>query len=268
MPAGPVIKLSAPATREFWELAVLHEDEHLVALDKPAGLLTTPDPEEPQRPNLMTLLHEGIAQGAPWAKARNLAYLTNAHRLDFETSGVLLLARNKPALVALANEFGSNLPLKTYVALSSGMPTQPEFTVDAKIGPQTRQLGLMRIDLEGGKKAITHFKVREQFRGFTLLECQPQTDRLHQIRVHLRSLGLHIVGDTSYMGKALYLSQIKSSYQPKWKEPERPLLGRTALHAERLDIAHPVTRESVSITAEWPKDLRVTVKYLRQFSGL
>ena len=88
MPAGPVIKLSAPATREFWELAVLHEDEHLVALDKPAGLLTTPDPEEPQRPNLMTLLHEGIAQGAPWAKARNLAYLTNAHRLDFETSGI------------------------------------------------------------------------------------------------------------------------------------------------------------------------------------
>ena len=268
MPAGPAIKLSAPDTREFWELAVLHEDEHLLALAKPAGLLTTPDADEPSRTNLMALLHAGIAQGAAWAKERNLSYLVNAHRLDFDTTGVLLLAKNKPALVALANEFGSNKPLKTYVALSSGMPAEPEFTVDAKIGPQTRQLGVMRIDLQGGKKAITRFKVREQFRGFTLLECQPLTDRLHQIRVHLRSLGLHVLGDATYMGRPLYLSQIKSKYEPKRDVAERPLMGRAALHAERLEILHPATGQPFSITAEWPKDFRVTVKYLRQFSGL
>ena len=100
------LKLSSPATREFWEIAVLFEDEHLLALDKPAGLLTSPDRDDPARPNLMTLLHAGIAEVKPWARARGLTYLANAHRLDFETSGVILLARNKPALVALANLSG------------------------------------------------------------------------------------------------------------------------------------------------------------------
>lgn len=76
------------------------------------------------------------------------------------------------------------------------------------------------------------------------------------------------MGDTDYAGHPLYLSEIKRSYSPKRDEPERPLMGRVALHAEWLDILHPVTGASVAITAEWPKDLRVTVKYLRQFSGL
>lgn len=268
MPATAVIKLSAPSTRDSWEIPVLHEDDHLLAVAKPSRLLTSPDRYDPDRPNLMRLLHDGIASGAPWAKERNLTYLANTHRLDFETSGVLLLAKNKPALTALANEFGSNKPTKTYVALSRGMPEQPEFTVDAPIGSQTRQLGLMRIDRQGGKKAMTQFRVLEQFRGFTLLHCQPLTGRTHQIRVHLRSANLHIVGDTDYAGHPLYLSQIKRSYSPKRDEVERPLMGRVALHAERLDILHPVTGAPVNITAEWPKDLRVAVKYLRQFSGL
>jgi RluA family pseudouridine synthase len=268
MPAGAVIKLSAPATREFWEVPVVYEDDNLLAVAKPARLLSSPDRYDPERPNLMRLLHDGIAAGAPWAKARNLTYLANAHRLDFETSGVMLLAKTKPALVALAKEFGSNLPLKTYVALTRGMPAQPEFTVDAPIGPQTRQLGLMRIDKQGGKKSVTECKVVEQFRGFTLLHCHPLTGRTHQIRVHLRSVGLHIVGDEAYAGAPLSLSQIKSSYRPKLNETERPLMDRVALHAERLVIEHPASGEPLVITAEWPKDLRVTVKYLRMFSGL
>jgi RluA family pseudouridine synthase len=268
MSAGAVIKLSAPATREYWEVPVVFEDEHLLAVAKPARLLSSPDRYDPQRPNLMRLLHDGIAQGAPWAKERNLSYLANAHRLDFETSGVLLLAKAKPALVALANAFGSNQPLKTYVALARGMCQVPEFTVDAPIGPQTRQPGLMRIDRQGGKKSVTNCRVAEQFRGFTLLRCQPLTGRTHQIRVHLRSVGLHIVGDVDYAGSPLYLSQLKRSYTPKPHEPERPLMGRVALHAEQLEIQHPVTGAPLTITAEWPKDLRVTVKYLRQFSGL
>lgn len=152
MLVGPAIKLSAADTREFWELAVLHEDEHLLALAKPAGLLTTPDADEPSRTNLMALLHAGIAQGAAWARERKLTFLVNAHRLDFDTTGVLLLVKDKPTQTALANQFGSNKPLKTYLALSTGMPAEPEFVVDAKLGPQTRQLGLMRIDVQGGRR--------------------------------------------------------------------------------------------------------------------
>ena len=125
-----VIKLSSPATRGFWEIPVLFEDEHLLALEKPSGLLTSPDRYDPDRPNLMKLLHAGIEQQKPWAKERNLTYLANAHRLDFETSGVILLAKNKPALVALANLFGSERPLKKYVALAWGNPPEKNFEVD------------------------------------------------------------------------------------------------------------------------------------------
>ena len=97
------IKLSSPATREFWEIPVLYEDAHLLALDKPSGLLTSPDRDEPDRPSLMKLLHAGIERGAPWAAEGGRTYLMPAHRPDAETSGVMLLAKSKPVLVALVN---------------------------------------------------------------------------------------------------------------------------------------------------------------------
>jgi len=105
IPKSALIKLSSPQTREYWEIPVLYEDEHLLALDKPACLLTSPDRHDPKRPNLMRLLHDAIAQKKPWATERGLDYLMNAHRLDFETTGILLLAKSKPVLVALANLF-------------------------------------------------------------------------------------------------------------------------------------------------------------------
>src|SRR5512138_2368839 len=106
------IKLSSPATREFWEVGVLYEDQFLLAVNKPSKLLASPDRYDPGRPNLMRLLHAGIAEGKTWARERGLSYLMNAHRLDFETSGVLLLAKEKPVLVELANMFGSQQPVK------------------------------------------------------------------------------------------------------------------------------------------------------------
>src|ERR1043166_8947748 len=133
--AAPPIKLSSPATREFWEIPVLFEDEHLLALNKPARLLASPDRYDANRPNLMKLLHAGIAAGKSWATARGLTYLSNAHRLDFETTGVMLLAKNKPALVQLADLFGTDKPLKTYIALVQGTPADDEFEVDVPIAP-------------------------------------------------------------------------------------------------------------------------------------
>jgi len=261
-----VIKLSSPATREFWEIPVLFEDDHLLALDKPAGLLNSPDRYEPHRPNLMKLLHAGIADGKPWARERHLAYLMYAHRLDFETSGVLLLAKSKPALVALANLFGSEKPLKQYVALAQGTPAKDKFEVEAKLAPHPLKIGLTRVDPKNGKKAGTRFEALEKFSGYTLLRCEPLTGRSHQIRVHLRHVGLPIVGDGLYGGKPLWLSRLKRDYRLKPGREERPLLSRVALHAEMLTLPHPITGRTVTITAPWPKDLKVAVKYLRLFA--
>jgi RluA family pseudouridine synthase len=251
------IKLSSPATKEFWEIPVLFEDADLLALDKPSGLLTSPDRHAAaERPNLMKLLHDAIELQKPWAKERNLNYLANAHRLDFETSGILLLAKNKPALVALANLFGSEKPLKKYVALAWGAPPEKNFAVDAKLSPHPVRLDQMRVDPRGGKKSRTEFEVLEQFSDWCLLRCAPLTERPHQIRVHLKHAGFTVVGDELYGGKKLWLSRLKKDFYLKPGREERPLLGRVALHAEELSLPHPITNEPVNIQSEWPKDLR------------
>ncbi len=262
-----VIKLSSPATHEFWELAVLFEDDCLLAVEKPARLLTSPDRYDPQRPNLMKLLHAGISRGTPWAAQRGLTYLMNAHRLDFETSGIILLAKNRPTLVALANLFGSEKPVKTYLALVHGRPAKPAFEANARLGPHPVQTGLVRVDEKNGKQSRTFFELRETFNGYSLLQCRPVTGRTHQIRVHLRHAGLPIVGDMLYGGGKLLLSRLKSGYRLKPDKTERPLIDRVALHAAELKLPHPVTGAEIVITAPWPKDLTVAVKYLRRYAA-
>ncbi len=222
-----VIKLSSPATREFWEIPVLFEDEHLLALDKPARLLTSPDRNAAERPSLMQLLHAGIAAAKPWARERGLTYLTNAHRLDFESSGVLLLAKNKPALVALANLFSSEKARQKYLALVRGEPLENQFEVDAKLSPHPVKPDVMRVDQQEGKKSKTKFDVLENFSrfGYALLKCEPIPGRLHQIRIHASHIGLKIVGDEIYGGKPLWLSRLKKDYRLKEGREERPLIS-------------------------------------------
>lgn len=259
------IKLSSPDTREFWEIPVLFEDEHLLALNKPSGLLTSPDRYDPQRPNLMKLLHGGIADGKPWAKERGLSYLSNAHRLDFETSGVILLAKSKGVLLKLADLFGSEKPIKTYVAIVQGAPAETRFEVHARLAPHPFKLGLVRVDPKRGKRSRTLFEVLESFSRYALLKCEPLTRRTHQIRAHLRHVNLPIVGDALYGGAPLLLSRLKQDYRLKPGRTEKPLVARVALHAEQLTLPHPVTGEPLTITAPWPKDFRVALKYLRQY---
>ena len=266
-PGKQTVKLSAPPTRDFWEIAVLFEDQHLFALDKPSGLLTSPDRYDPDRPNLMKLLRRDIARQAPWARDRGLTYLANAHRLDLETSGVILLAKDKPTLIQLANMFGSEKPSKTYVALAHGVPAQQTFTVSARLRFHPTRIGVVRVDEKRGKRARTEFTVLEQFSRHTLLRCQPLTGRTHQIQVHLRSLRLPIVADSIYGGRPLLLSSLKPGYRQKPDSPEKPLIGRLALHAAELTFLHPVTGQSISISAPWPNDLTVAVKYLRRYAS-
>jgi 23S rRNA pseudouridine955/2504/2580 synthase len=268
---GAVIKLSAPATREFWELPVLFEDEQVLALAKPAGMPSSPPPQapgatEPAKPNLLDLLHQGIAAGKPWAAERQLTYLMLSHRLETEVSGAILLARNKPALVNLANSFGAEKPIHEFLALVQGAPETDEFELEAKLAPDPAREGFFRVDSRNGKRARTQFRVRERFDGWTLLSCVPLTHRPYQIQAHLRYAHLPLAGDTDYGGQPLRLSQLKRSYRLKPNRTERPLTSRPALHSEILRVPHPVTGEPLPITAPWPKELTVAVKYLRLYA--
>ena len=260
------IKLSSPATHEFWEIPVLFEDEHLLALDKPPGLSVSPNRLEPERPDLMTLLHGGIAAGKPWVRERNLSYLSQAHRLDTEAGGILLLAKSKGVLATLADLFSAGRSLKKYLALAHGAPAKETFTVDAKLAAHPVQLGLQQVDPRAGKQSRTVFAVLERFTNCTLLRCEPFIDRPHQVRLHLAHAGWPVVGDEAYGGKRLWLSRFKPNYRLKPGHEERPLLARPALHAEALDLPHPVTGVALSIRCEPARDLRVALKYLRQFA--
>jgi RluA family pseudouridine synthase len=262
------IKLSSPVTAEFWEIPVLHEDAHFLALNKPAGLPVSPDRSDPARPNLMKLLHLGIARQSAWARVRGLAYLMNAHRLELATSGVLLLARDKPTLIALAAQFGSAKPAWTYAALVRGSVKQSDFACDAKLAPHPLRPGYVRVDPQKGRSSRTEFSVRETFSsGYLLLECRPLTGRPHQIAAHLKHLRLPLVGDDLYGGPPLWLSTLKSGYRLKPGHVERPLLSRAALHAGQLVFQPPGAGDSVKIQAPWPKDLTVSIKYLRRYGA-
>jgi RluA family pseudouridine synthase len=261
-----VIKLSSPTTREFWEIPVLFEDAELLALDKPAGLPLSPVPDHPELASLMKLLHSGIAEGKAWATERGLSYLNHAHFLDAETSGVILLAKSKPAFVALANLFGSNQPARKYVALVQGSPKEERFDVNAKLAPHPVHVGMIRVDPKLGKKSQSSFEVIERFSDYSLVRCSPITDRPHQIRVHLQNSGLRVVGDHLYGGRPLLLSRLKDNYRLKPGREERPLLSRPAIHAEDLTVAHPVSGQNVTIIAPLPKDLTVALKYLRLYA--
>lgn len=260
------IKLSSPATKEFWEIPVLFEDEHLLALDKPSGLLVSPDPDNVERPSLMKLLHDGIAAGKPWATERNLTYLVNAHRLDFETTGVLLLAKTKPAFMALADLFSAEKPVKKHLALVWGNPPAKNFACDGKLAQHPLKTDQMCVSPDQGKKAHTDFEVLEQFTDWSLLRCLPATERPQQVRIHLKHAGFPIVGDELYLGKKLWLSRIKKNYRLKPGRDERPLIARSALHLEELELPHPITGDPLTIKSEVPKDLRVALKYLRQLA--
>ncbi len=261
-----MIKLSAPEYNEFWEIQILYEDAYLMAINKPASLLTAPDRYDPKRPNLMRLLQEGIRQEKPWAVQRKLTYLMNPHRLDFETTGVLLLAKTKEVLVSMTDLFGTDKISKKYIALAHNRPDKDEFEVNVIMAPNPRRPEIMRVVKKKGKRSITKFRVIEKFAGYTLFDCFPITGRTHQIRLHLRYAGCPVVGDRLYGGSPLTLSSLKKGYKIQNGKIEQPLISTVALHSNQIDFVHPITGENVSISAPEPKPLIVALKYLRQFA--
>jgi RluA family pseudouridine synthase len=191
--------------------------------------------------------------------------VANVHRIDADTSGLVLCAKTKPALDFLSGQFQSKTVEKTYLALTAGLPEQDEFTVDLVLKEDEAAPGRMCVVKKHGKAAVTACKVLERYAGgFALVECHPQTGRTHQIRVHLAASGTPILNDPFYgNGTVLLLSNLKRGY--KGRADEQPLLRRLALHAAALTFTHPVSRERQTLSAPLPDDFAVALKYLRKF---
>jgi RluA family pseudouridine synthase len=245
-------------SRDWPAVEILHEDDAILAVNKPAGLLAVPDRFDKDKPDLISLLQA----------ARPGEGLANVHRLDFNTSGVFVVAKSQEAFRDLVRQFRDRETRKIYAALVRGTPDISPLTIDLPIGRHPKVPGLARIDHSRGSDARSLVNVRERFRGYALLEVVIETGRMHQIRVHLQAVGCPVVGDPDYGGSPLLLSQIKSDYKAKGDEPERPLLDRPALHAEKLTLSRPTTGEKLTIEAPWPKDLTIALKQLRKYAAL
>ena len=238
---------------------LLYADDDMIAVNKAAGLLVAADRWDIEAPRLDLLIQKELPQIAPLCQK-----LYAVHRIDKDTSGILLYALNAEAHRALNTAFQEREIKKTYRLLIHGRVQEEQFTVDLPLRADGDALHRTVVDKRRGKEAITHFTVLETFRQFSLLEARPITGRTHQIRAHLAAAGYPIVCDSLYgSGKPVLLSELKQRWHGD-VYTEQPLIRRLALHAYQLEGIHPRTSEPFSFTAEYAKDFKSTVHQLQK----
>jgi RluA family pseudouridine synthase len=227
---------------------ILYEDRSVIAIDKPPGWMLVPFSWQRTGRNLHAALTSSIAAGQFWARSRNLKFLRHVHRLDAETSGILLLAKSRGAVETYGALFESRKMEKVYLAVVEGVAAQREWTCRLKLAPDPGRIGLIKADERRGKEAETHFRVLSRREGRALIEARPITGRTHQIRVHLAESGHPVVGDVLY-GKPGQRSQ---------RNVAETSALRLGLRAVGLSYPDPFTRRRVEIQAP-------TEEFLRQF---
>ncbi len=233
---------------------ILFDDEAILCLNKPGGMLVLPDRFDTAQPNLYSLLKEVFGS------------IFVVHRLDKDTSGVLLFAKTAQAHASLNGAFERHEVQKEYRAIVQGNPKADSDIINLPIIEHST--GTMGIATSGGKISKTEYTVLERFQEYALVALRPQTGRTHQLRVHLSAIQLPILGDAMYgSGGGFYLSSIKNKYRVKGRE-EQPLLKRTALHASSLAFMHPSTKERMEFSAPMPKDMEAVIKSLRKYCSV
>jgi 23S rRNA pseudouridine1911/1915/1917 synthase len=238
-------------------LDILRQTDDYVAINKPAGLATIPGRGE------TTSAFEQLAQqlNLPHSGAID-PRLRVVHRLDKDTSGVLLFAKHIQSQRNLSHQFQNNTVEKEYLAIVAGHPSANEGEIDANLAPHPGNPKLMSISKQG-RPARTLWRLEQRFRTHTLLRVFPKTGKTHQIRVHLRHIGLPLAVDPLYNPTAppLLLSLLKRDYRPTRGEDERPLIARLTLHAEKLRFKD-LAASQIEIIAPLPKDFRATINQL------
>ncbi|MGZ8920633.1 MAG: RluA family pseudouridine synthase [Limisphaerales bacterium] len=178
-------------------IPILYEDRSVLAIDKPAGWMLVPYNWDKTSRNLQLAISSAVIGGAFWARSRSLKFLKYIHRLDAETTGILLFAKSPGALRSIGDLFETRRMHKRYLAVVRGEPKENEWICRAPLGPEPKEHGRHRVDPRG-KEAETKFNVIERKNGLTLVEAKPVTGRTHQIRLHLGEANLPIVGDPMY----------------------------------------------------------------------
>ncbi len=263
------------------EIPVLYEDAHVMAVDKPAHLAAEPERWAKDNACLSRALMDialdraGLARGERGGAhssepVEGLEFRPRlVHRLDKDTTGVVLVAKTIEAERRLREAFDAGAVRKTYLALVEGehrLADGEEDLIDLPIGPDGRRSGRMRVDRTEGKPSRTRLRVAQRFQGYTLLECEPLTGRTHQIRVHLREAGFPLVVDPLYGRRAaLALSEFKRGYRPKRGHVEAPLIDRLTLHARCIEFPNPAGGGTLRVEAPVPADLARTLKQLAKF---
>jgi len=227
---------ATPLSPEAMPLHIIYEDDDLLAVDKPAGLTVHPAPGHPDH----TLINAVLSHFPHLADIGDSLRPGVVHRLDKDTSGVMLVAKNRVAQANLAEQFKSHSVVKAYLVLVKGRLTPQNGIIEADIGRDPRNRQRMAV-VTRGHEARTEYQVVRYIDGYTLLEVRPETGRTHQIRVHLAAIGFPVVGDATYGVKSTHLS-------------------RQFLHACRLGFKLPSTGEYAEFTSPLPPDLEQALK--------
>jgi 23S rRNA pseudouridine1911/1915/1917 synthase len=229
--SAAVDETDAPPAR----FAVAWEDEHLIVVDKPAGVVV--HPAGGHRKGTLVQALAGLAAGGGDAERAGIV-----HRLDRDTSGLLVVARSEPVHAALKELLAARELVREYLALVEGRPSARRGTIDAPVGRDRRVRTRISTDTDGPRDAVTHFEVERALPHDTLLRVRLETGRTHQIRAHMLAIGHPIAGD------------------PEYGSPGRHGLERQFLHAARVAFPHPVTGAAVDVSSPLPADLAAALE--------
>ncbi len=245
--------MPSQAAPEDIPLVVAYEDQHLIVVDKPAGMVVHPAVGNITGTLVNALLHHCRGQ---LSGINGVARPGIVHRIDKDTSGLLVVAKSDAAHEGLAVQFAAHTVHRRYLAVCAGHPSPADGTIDARVGrsdSDRKKMTVLPNNSSRGKTAITHYKVLERLDEAALIECRLETGRTHQVRVHCASIGHPLLGDPAY-GRT-----------PKSLRPVLERLGfvRQSLHAAELGFVHPITGENIRFSSDIPPDMTELIDQLR-----